>query len=167
MIRAREFLRARRGSTTVEFALVSLFFFGIMTVGLDFGLYVQQKLSLGNAVEQGAVLAFNMRDTIDPTQVGNLVAQSGGLANAPSVTCNNGAQCLPSASRTSSDYRCVNQATGGIDTASYTLGAACTGGGSAGYYLKIVATRTYTSMIVPDRWLGGTTMTQSAVVRLQ
>ena len=33
--------------------------------------------------------------------------------------------------------------------------------------MKIVATSTYKAVIVPDKWLGGTTMTSTAVLRLQ
>jgi hypothetical protein len=85
----------------------------------------------------------------------------------PTVSCNNGAACVTAAVRSSTDFRCVNSATGAIDSSAYAAGAACASGGNAGYYLKIVATRTFSSVAVPNRWLGGSAMTQTAVVRLQ
>ncbi len=163
----RRLFRARRGSATVEFGLLSLFFFGIAMVALDFGFYVQQKLKLGSAVEQGAIFAFNTRDAINPTNVTNLVKTAASLPGTPTVSCNNNVTCVALASRSTNDYRCIDQTTGVIGTTAYAVGAACSGGGTAGYYLKIVATRTYNAMIVPDKWLNGTALTQTAVVRLQ
>jgi Flp pilus assembly protein TadG len=161
--------RAQDGVATIEFAFLSLFFFGIMTVALDFGMYVQEKLKLGQAVEQGVILAFNIRDgdatTFKPATIQTFVKSTAKLTALPTVTCNN-MTCVAKASRGASDYRCINQSSGAILSTAQASGAACTGGGNAGYYLKIVATKTYRPMVVPNRWLGGTTMTQSAVVRL-
>ena len=163
----RRLLRASGGSAAVEFALMSFFFFGTVTVALDFGIYAQQKLNLGSAVAQGAVLAFNTRDTISATNIATFVQTSAGLAAPPEVTCNINSTCLPAASRGATDYRCIDQATGAVGTTAYAVGASCAGGGTAGYYLKIVASKTYSPVAVPDKWLGGTTMAQTAVVRLQ
>ncbi|WP_420140652.1 TadE/TadG family type IV pilus assembly protein [Sphingomonas sp.] len=157
--------RAERGTATIEFALLSVFFFGVATVALDFAAFVQQKLKLGHAVEQGAIVAFNMRDAIDPVAVATFVKATAGLPTGPAVTCNDGT-CAAAPSRASTAYRCIDQATGAIGGAALSAGASCVGGGNAGYYLKIVATKRYRPMIVPDRWLDGTVMTQTAVVRL-
>jgi Flp pilus assembly protein TadG len=157
--------RAERGTATIEFALLSVFFFGVATVALDFAAFAQQKLKLGHAVEQGAIVAFNMRDSIDPAAVATFVKATAGLSADPAVSCNNGT-CAVATSRPGTAYRCIDQATGAIGAAAFSAGASCTGGGNAGYYLKIVATKRYRPMIVPDRWLDGTMMTQTAVVRL-
>ena len=155
------------GSASIEFALASIFLFGIVMVGLDFGVYAQRRLKLANAVEEGAIYAFNTRDNVDTSAIANLVKAEAGSSNTPTVNCNEGVTCAAAASRSSTDYRCIDQATGAISATSQSSGASCTGGGNAGYYLKIVATMTYRSVVVPDRWLGGTTMSQTAVVRLQ
>jgi Flp pilus assembly protein TadG len=157
--------RAERGVATIEFALLSMFFFAAVMVALDFGVYVQQKMKLGQVVEQGAILAFNTRDSVNATTIQTYVKAAGGLTANPTITCNGGT-CAVAASRTSTDYRCINQTTGAIETATYTAGASCSSGGNAGYYLKITATKTYRAIVVPNRFLGGSTMTQSAVVRL-
>ena len=162
----RRLADAERGSAAIEFALMSLFFFGIVITALDFGVYAQQKLKLGSATEQGAILAFNMRDTVNPTTVATYIKSAAGLTTTPTVTCNNNSTCVGASSRGTTDYRCINQTTGAIDTTAYAAGAACTGGGNAGYYMKIVASKTYNSIAVPDQWLGGTAMAQTVIVRL-
>jgi Flp pilus assembly protein TadG len=160
-------LRAAQGGTaTIEFALISVFFFGAVMVGLDFAAYTQVKLRLGQAVEQGAIQAFNTRDTVDVSAIKAYVRAVGGLTADPTVTCNNNAACAAASSRASNDYRCVNQTTGAIDSTAQSAGASCSGGGNAGYYLKITATKSYTPLIVSDQWFGGSSITQSAVVRL-
>lgn len=160
-------LRNARGTATIEFAIASLFMFGTMVVGLDFGVYVQQKLKLGGAVAQGAMLAFNQRDMIVASDVASYVQSLAGLSSTPSVTCNNGASCKAKADRGSSDYRCLNATTGAVGTTGYSAGATCPDGSLAGYYLTISASKGYSATIVPDRYLGGSTITQTAVVRLQ
>jgi len=160
-------LRTDRGSASVEFALASLFFFGVIVVALDFAVYAQQRLKLANAVEEGAVLAFNTRDSVNTSTIASFIKAESGSSNTPTINCNEGVTCAAAASRTSTDYRCINSVTGAIDPSAQAAGASCGSGGNAGYYLKIVATRTFNSVIVPDRWLGGSTITQTAVVRLQ
>lgn len=155
-----------RGAAALEFALISVFFFGLVSVGLDFGAYASQKLKLGSVVEQAAIIAFNTRETIDPAAIAAYVKTAAGLAATPAVTCN-GMTCAAAASRGATDYRCINQTNGEIDTAAKALGDACAGGGIAGYYLKIAATKTYAATIVPDRYLNNATMAQTALVRLQ
>lgn len=168
MKRLRAIFRERGGTATIEFALVSLFLFGTISVGLDFSSYVQQKLKLGNAVEQGAMLAFNTRNSIDTNAVATYVQTAAGLSAAPSVTCNDNQTCKIASARGSTDYRCLTS-TGTIASTGYALAAACPSppGGIAGYYLVITASKTFNSVIVPDSYLGGKTITQTAVVRLQ
>lgn len=158
---------SQRGNATVEFGILALFFFGIVMVALDFGIYAQQRLKLGDAVEQGAVLAFNTSSALNTTTIANYIKTTAGLASTPQITCNNGSTCASTASRGSSDYRCIDQTTGAISSTNYAVGAACAGGGNAGYYLKIVASRTYNSIAVPDKYLNGGTMSQTVIVRLQ
>jgi len=158
----RRLLSDRRGTASLEFALLSVFFFGLCTVALDFGLYIQQKLKLGAAVEQAGLMAFNTRGDFKPENIANYVNAAAGTSIAPetTVTCNQGQPC-------------VNKDRPNVcwSTASKTFvtppGAACADGAEPGYYVTVATRMRYTSIVVPDRWLGGKDVAQSAVIRLQ
>ena len=160
----RRLLSSERGTATIEFALVSLFFFGLLVVALDFGAYVQQKLRLGAAVEQGSIMAFNTRDAVIPVNVGNYIAAAARTATAPTtaITCNQGQPCTNSG-RTCACYNAAARAF----SAAASCTAACADGSLAGYYMTITSTMPYSSMIVPDALLNGRNLVQTAVVRLQ
>jgi len=157
----------RRGVATIEFALLSVLFFFVMTAGLDIAMWYQQRLRLDSAVEQGAMIAFNSRASVDQAAIRTYVAAAAKLSAAPTVTvgCNGGsANCVNSA-RTCA---CLG---GGTPTPSYTVAAcnaSCADGSLAGYYMTITAVATSDTMLVPAAMLGGAmTQTRSAVVRLQ
>jgi len=169
MTRLLSFLRHQNGNATVEFAFASLFLFGIIVVALDFGIYAQQSLKLGSAVEQGGIIAFNNGpNSLDTASIGAYIAATTG--NSPTVTyqCNGG-----SCPGTATDKKCIGApaAPGGWPT--FTTPATdasgnkvCSTGASPGYYLVIRASRTYRSVVVPNRYLNGGTMRQQTVVRL-
>lgn len=157
----------RRGVATIEFALLSVLFFFVMTAGLDIGMWYQQRLRLDSAVEQGAMIAFNSRSSVDQAAIGTFVAAAAKLSTAPVVTvgCNGGSANCVNTSRTCA---CV---TGTTPTPTYittACNAACADGSLAGYYLNIKAVATSSTMLVPAAMLGGNMVqTRSAVVRLQ
>lgn len=159
MSRRRGLLQACRGSATIEFALTSLYLFGTLMVALDFGFYAQQKLRLGSAVEQAAVLAFNTQST---AAISTYIQNYAGTKATPTVTvtCNGTATC--------GDGRCSCVTSSGGFTTPGACNTACSGSSAvSGNYVKIVAATTYAAVIVPNAYLGGGTLTQSAVVRLQ
>ena len=152
-----------RGVATIEFAFASLFLFATISVALDFGFNIQQKLKLGHAVEQAAILAFNQQTGSNTSTISNFVKAAAGTRNTPTVTitCNGTSSCGDG------KCSCINSSTG-----AFTLAAACNtscAGSSAisGNYMKISASATYNAVIVPDQYLNGGTMTSNAVVRLQ
>lgn len=161
-------LRAdRRGVATIEFALMSVLFFFVMTAALDIAMWYQQRLRLDSAVEQGALIAFKTRTSVDQAAIGSYVASAAKLSSAPTVTvgCNGGASNCVNASRSCA---CVS---GTTPTPTYTAtacNAACADGSLAGYYMTIKAVATSSTMLVPAAMLGGgMTQTRSAVVRLE
>jgi Flp pilus assembly protein TadG len=165
--RIAAFVRAQRGSATIEFALASVFLFGIIMVALDFGIYAQQSLKLAGAIEQGSVVAFNSRSstTVDTGTITNYVSAVAGGTPTMAYKCN-GATCS-----TTRDSKCLGAL--GVDgwptftDPSTSNGVStCANGAIPGYYLVIRATRTYRAVVVPDRYLDGSTMQQQAVVRL-
>ena len=154
-------IRNARGTATLEFAFASLFLFSTIMVGLDFGYNVLQKQKLGSAVQQAAILAYNQQTGSDTSAVKNYVVAAAGTQISPSVaiTCNGTSTCGDG------KCSCVN-GTGFVAVGS--CNATCAGSNAtSGNYMKIVATSTYKAVIVPDKWLGGTTMTSTAVLRLQ
>lgn len=157
----------RRGVATIEFALLSVLFFFVMTAALDLAVWYQQRFRLDSAVEQGAMIAFNSRTTVDQTAVGTYVATAAKLSSAPTVTvgCNGGTSNCVNSARTCA---CVS---GSAPTPTFTTAACnstCADGSLAGYYMNIKAVASSSTIMVPAAMLGGTmTQTRSAVVRLQ
>lgn len=161
-----------RGMATIEFALLSVLFFVVMTGGLDIAMWFQQRLRLESAVEQGAMIAFNSRNSVDQSAIGTYVAAAAKLATAPVVTvgCNGGTSNCVNTSRTCA---CIS---GTSPTPTYTALACstssapttCADGSLPGYYMGIKAVATSNTMLVPAAMLGGAMVqTRSAVIRLQ
>jgi len=168
MIRLSLFLRQQKGSATIEFALVSLFFFGIVMVGLDFGIYAQQNLKLGHAVEQASIVAFDARaaqPTVDKTMLTNYITATVGGSPKVAIQCNGAATCDKDAPKS----KCIGapSSAGGWPVFSDpAANGTCASGATPGYYLVIRATRTYKSVVVPDKYLNQGKMQQQSVVRL-
>jgi Flp pilus assembly protein TadG len=162
------FLRQQKGSATIEFALVSLFFFGIVMVGLDFGIYAQQNLKLGHAVEQASIVAFDARSAqpiVDKTMLTNYITATVGGSPTVTIRCNGATLCNASAPQS----KCIGapSTAGGWPVFSDpAANGTCASGAAPGYYLVIRATRTYKSVVVPDKYLNQGTMKQQSVVRL-
>lgn len=158
MSRLRTLIRAEGGTATLEFAFISIFMFAIIMVALDFGVYVQQKLRLSSAVEQASVLAFKTQNASSIAGYVQTVAQT---TRTPTVqvTCNGTSTC--------GDGKCSCLTAAGAVTAAASCNSACPSGEISGNYVKIVAQADYPAIVVPDRWLGGSKITQIAVVRLQ
>ena len=170
MSRIRALLRHQRGNATIEFALASLFLFGTMMVALDFGLYAQQNLKLASGVQQGAVYAFNNRAaSVNTVTLGQYVTAATGATPTMIYKCN-GSSCSGTITATGTAQCIGAQDSSGWPTFSAASGsgssATCADGSAPGIYLVIRATRTYQSVAVPDKYLGGSTMKQQAVVRL-
>jgi len=167
MTRLVSLLRRQEGSATVEFALVSLFFFGIVMVGLDFGIYAQQNLKLGNAVEQASIVAFDARSTqpvVDKTRLANYITAVVGGSPTVTIQCNGATAC----DNSGGTPKCLGPLANGWPTFS-TLpngSTTCASGASPGYYVVIRAATTYRSVVVPDKYLNNGTMQQQAVIRL-
>jgi Flp pilus assembly protein TadG len=154
--------RDKEGTATIEFALASLFMFSIILVGLDFAYAAQQKMRLGGAVEQAAVLAYNQQTGTSTSAISNYVTTAAGTSVTPTVSikCNGTSTC--------GDGKCSCITSSGGFSIVASCNSACTASSAiSGNYMQIAATVNYTSMIVPDKYLGGTSFTSTAVVRLQ
>lgn len=153
-----------RGTATIEFALLSVFFFISLTAALDIGLWYQQRLRLDSAVDQGAMIAFGSRASVDQAAIGTFVAAAAKLSAPPTVTvgCNGGASNCVNTGRTCA---CVS---GSVPTfTAAACNAGCADGSLAGYYMTIDASAASQTIIVSSSVLGGITQKRRAVVRLQ
>jgi len=163
----RTFLANRKGTAAVEFACISLFLFGTLMIALDFGFYTQQKLKLGSTLEQAAILAYNKQigtaATPTTTAIRDYVQNYAGLQSAPTatVTCNGGGTAV------CGDGKCSCITSTGDFTYPIACNTACATGGLSGNYMKIQAQATYNAVIVPDKYLNNSIITQTAVVRIQ
>jgi len=155
--------RDERGVATIELALLSVLFFFVMTAGLDLGMWYQQRLRLDSAVEQGSMIAFNSRASVDAPAITTYVRDAAKLSASPTVTITcNGATCVNS----SRSCACISGSTP-IYTAA-ACNSVCADGSLSGYYMRINAVATANTMLVPAAMLGGQmTQTRNAVVRLQ
>jgi Flp pilus assembly protein TadG len=145
-------LRSRRGNAAIEFAIacpVMLVFFG---GAVDFGLATWDKSILANAVAQSAYYAFSTGISVTSTNVQTLVQNSAGLS---SVTANvTGPACY-----------CITGSPLALSAA--TCNSTCGDTTTAGYYVKIVATYTYQSVLPVYSHLNNPTLTETAIVRLK
>lgn len=159
----RRLAREQRGVATIEFALLSVLFFFVMTAGLDIGMWYQQRLRLDSAVEQGGMIAFNQRAAVDAPAIATYVGAAAKLSSAPTVTITcNGATCV----NTGRTCACISGSAPTYTAAA--CNATCADGSLAGYYMKINAVATSNTMLVPAAMLGGSmTQTRNALVRLQ
>lgn len=160
----------RRGTAAIEFAMISMFLFVVISAALDFALFVSYKQRLGQAVEMASLGAFEQRAAAQTYQstMQNYIRTAAGLPTTSTVNvtvgCNGGTlNCV----NTNRSCVCVSGSPPSVQyTASASCGATCTSQATSGYFMNVRATYTYTPVLVPRRWAGGT-MTKNAVVRLQ
>lgn len=159
--------RDDQGAVVVEFAFWVVGFFFVAMVAIDFGFYFVQRTKLNMAVGSVAVAAFNTPSAVDFTNMTSAVRSLGGVSTATvTISCNGVANTCTNTSRTCA---CLK------NDGTYTVagcGNTCTGtgvttGSTAGYYMTVKASVTYTPMVIPTTLLSNRAMTQQATVRLQ
>ncbi|UYY78722.1 TadE/TadG family type IV pilus assembly protein [Sphingomonas sp. R1] len=156
-----------RGAATVEFALLTLFFFAFVLLALDVAGYFVQRSQMAAAVSAASVSAFANRTSVPFDTLPGYVQNAARLPTAPQVSlaCNGVAGACTNANRSCA---CLSK-TGAFAAAS--CGSVCSGGATtgstAGYYLQISASAQYRAMVLPNGMLNGTPVAQSVVIRLQ
>lgn len=167
MRRRRPFAADERGAATIEFALLTLFFFVFALLALDVAGYFVQRSQLAAAVSAASVSAFANRTSVPFDTLPGYIQNAARLTPAPqvSIACNGVAGAC-----TNSNRSCACLSKNGTYSAA-TCGSVCTGGATtnstAGYYLQISASSTYHAMVLPNGMLNGTPVAQSVVIRLQ
>jgi Flp pilus assembly protein TadG len=172
-------IRSRRASMSVEFALVAPVLFIISLGASNFSMLFLAKLKLANGVTAGSQYAISYYSQNAYTLT-NASSGSGTISNFQ-----NAVQFVVAASSNFSTPLQANTATynGGNDSSatcycpsgsapSWTLGSpvtcgsTCSGSVTAGKYLTIVATYSFTP-VTPNPWISQQILTDSALVRLQ
>ncbi|MBO9574662.1 MAG: pilus assembly protein [Sphingobium sp.] len=170
----RLFYRLRRdakGAATVEFAVISVFFFFVIMGGMDIAMYYIQQSKLGSAVSAGSASAFQNRATVDYTALQTYIRQASrapaGTTVGVTTSCNGGTTTCANTGRTCA---CLSQSGSYVSAASCT--AACTGTGmtsnsTAGYYLTITASYAYRPVLLPHGFMTGKSVQRTSTIRLQ
>lgn len=165
--RAGPLRSCRRGAATVEFALWTALFFALVMVALDFGLYHIQSERADQAVAAAAVQSFQQGSGASfasiPAYVQAFAADS---RLTVTTSCNGTAGACTNLNRTCA---CLK---GDGSFVALACGTSCTGtgvtaGSTAGYYLTITASRSFTAVVVPRGMLNNALISRSATVRLQ
>ena len=152
----RRLLRAKSsGLAALEFALLFPVLVAMLGGVTDFGLSLWSRGRLANAVSVGAQYAFLAGTNVTSTAIASAVTQAAALTlGSTDVT-------VPAAV-----YYCVNGTPATATAATSTT--ICLNGFTAGQYVQITATYKYPS-VFPffSRYVGTTTLTETATVRLQ
>lgn len=155
------------GAATIEFALLTLFFFICSLVALDFANYFVQRSQLAAAVSAASISAFSNRTAVPFQDLPTYVRNAGRLSDPPqvSLSCNGTVNGCVNNGRTCA---CPSK-TGAYVPAS--CGSSCPAGNTsastAGYYLQITASSRYRAVILPRGMLNGTAIVQSVAIRLE
>jgi Flp pilus assembly protein TadG len=153
----------RAGVASVELALLAPVLLLFVTSLTDLSLIFHKQLQLSSALTSGAEYGFTQGQSESGTaltaDVINFVQTlSGGTLSSVTATYNNGL--------VAADYYCVSGSPA-VYTGPYAAGAACADGSTAGKFLSITGTFTYTAMFKADKALFGNSFSQTVVVRLQ
>jgi Flp pilus assembly protein TadG len=176
--------RDRRGVAAVEFALFSVVFLIILAGTVDIGNLIFSEFQLDATVAAGAQYAVVNASSVNSSNGATLassvstVVNSGHSStgwsntvvvnNGPSVTTNNGS---PNSSGTAANADSCYCPTGSPGSWSWgtskTCGSSCTGGGKAGKFVTISATRSFTPFFPAWGFISNNTLSRSAMVQVQ
>jgi Flp pilus assembly protein TadG len=174
----------RRGVSAVEFALIAPIFGLMLAAAADFGGVLYVKFGLENSVSAAANYALLNASNVSSSNGGTLAANLATIIgsergtnwangtvivnNGPSATVSAGTVATSgSASNANSCYcptRSGSTLTWGSPT---TCGATCAGGGLAGKFISIVATKIYTPMFSSYGIVRNNTISSTAVAETQ
>ncbi|WP_333571739.1 TadE/TadG family type IV pilus assembly protein [Sphingomonas sp.] len=155
------------GAATIEFALLTLFFFLSALLTLDVASFYIQRSQLAQAVSAASMSAFSNRTAVPYQSLPGYIQNAARLPTAPQVgiACNGVANgCV----NTGRSCACLTKV-GSYSSAA--CGSSCPAGttpnSTAGYYLQITASSRYRAMVLPNGMLNGMPITQSVTVRLE
>ncbi|HEX4160123.1 MAG TPA: TadE/TadG family type IV pilus assembly protein [Rhizomicrobium sp.] len=179
-----ELWRSRSAVAAIEFAFLMPVFLILFAGIVDIGMMLVEDYRLDQAVAageeyasinassvnstNGATLASNIATAVENAN-GNAWANDSVIVNdGPSVTMTNGtASSGGTASNADSCYCPTGSPPSWTWGSSMTCGASCAGGGTAGKFVAITATASYTPFLTIYHFINSGTLRQSAVVETQ
>ncbi len=174
----------RAGVAAVEFALI-LPVFGLLLAGVvDLGNVLYTRFRLDSAVSAaadyvevhaasvsstgGAALASNAATIVQSSQGANWANASVVINNGPTATINNGTSSSGGTATNADSCYCPTYTAGATSWgAAVTCGSACGAGSSAGKFVTITASRTYTPVFSTYGIVQAGAISTSATVRTQ
>lgn len=180
----RQPLTDESGTSAVEFALLAPVFCLILVGAIDFGGVLFTKFNLdgsASAAANYAVLnAANVNSSAGPSLAVNLanVVASGHAANwanativvnnGPTATLSNGTITAGGTAANADNSYCPTRSGNTISWgSSMTAGAACAGGGMAGRFVVITATRAYSPIFSSYNIVSNQTITAMTIAETQ
>jgi Flp pilus assembly protein TadG len=179
------FRRHRGGASAVEFALI-LPIFGLILAGVaDFGGALYAKFGLDSSVAaaanyalinatnvnstSGASFATNLATILANARATNWATGTVVVNNGPSATVNSSGTVTSGGTASNADLYYCPTGSGASMTwgSSVSQGASCTGGGTAGKFVTIVAHRTYSPIFSSYGLVKSGTISTTAVVETQ
>lgn len=175
----------RGGASAVEFALVLPVFCMILAGVADFGGALYAKFGLDGAVAaaanyallnatnvnstSGASLATNLATILASARATDWATGTVVVNNGPSATVNSAGTVTSGGTASNADlYYCPTGSGASVAWgSSVSQGASCTGGGTAGKFVMIVAHRTYNPIFSSYGLIKNGTITASAIVETQ
>ena len=175
------------GVTAIEFALVAMMFLIIVAGTVDLGMLIYTEEEIDAAVAAGAEYAEANAANVNSTSGSNLataiasvVANANGNNWASSGVCvNNGATGMANGgtapttcSGTADDYYCPSLPSGSSPPSwswgsAATAGSSCTGGGIAGKFVAITASRSVSPLFPAFGFVQNGTISQSVLVETE
>jgi Flp pilus assembly protein TadG len=154
MIRLERLRRSRNGTAALEFALC-LPLLLMLTGGIaDFGLLWDARGHLATAVNAGTEEALLAGTSATQTGVQAVMTAASGLTGATYSATALGCYCSSTSGTT-------------VTLSSATCGTTCSSGYTAGYYMTLTATYTYTPIMPTFSHLTTTSHTETATVRVR
>jgi Flp pilus assembly protein TadG len=158
-------MRGNSASASVELAMVTPVFVLFSAAIADFSLAYHQQLQLASALSAGAEYAFTTGQTQSGAALTSAVTnfvQTVSAVHLSSLTASYNGNLV------AADYYCV-QGTPAVYSGPYAAGAACTdgSGATAGKYVSIAASFSYTALFSFDQVFFPAPLSQSVIVRLQ
>ena len=178
------FFRDRRGVSAVEFGLIAPIFGLMFAAAADFGGVLYVKFGLENSVSaaanyallnasnvnssNGGTLATNLATIIASERGSNWANGTIVVNNGPSATMSSGTVTAGGSASNADSCYCPTKSGSTLTWgAPAACGSSCAGGGLAGKFISIVATRVYTPMFSSYGIVKNNTISATAVAETQ
>jgi Flp pilus assembly protein TadG len=153
----------RAGVSSIELALVAPVFLVFFTGIADLSMIFHKQLQLSSALTAGGEYGFTAGQTesgstLTADVINFVKTLTGSTLSSVTASYNNGL--------VAADYYCVSGSPA-VYTGPYSSGTTCADGSTAGKFLSLTGTFTYTAMFKADKTFFANSFSQTVTVRLQ